>query len=455
MNTEQTSIAPLRLLAAFGLLAAIVGICTTEIGLFLPVAILAAAYCAWSFPRPAVAVSTIILMNAYVMEGSSEITPLEIGVGVYLYGYLAYWFLARILVVRAPILKRTSDYFLVAFLVLCVLSVAMLIAANARIDYWARGVLTLSSLLLCVPAREALQSRTGMRLIAGSFAILVLTLAIVNIVQYRASTLLANYLWEIWGGRKAFGSALYMALTVGAAGMYAHLESSRERALALLVGAVAIVALGTTFYRGFWIGALISLGVLFLLVPKSGRTRLFWVGLLGGGASALLVYLVAGELAESVFRGVAARFTSSGNAMEDISIANRIAETETVLRLVPQSPIVGIGYGAFFHHYNIITKTTEVVHYVHNVYVFLLLKVGVIGLFLFLGYVGSLLVEGFRASRRAEESRFALGLIRISVAIIVGLLFVGTNSGILEDKQVLLTITLAAAIITSSPEAER
>ena len=94
MNTEQTSIAPLRLLAAFGLLAAIVGICTTEFGLFLPVAIVAAAYCAWSFPRPAVAVSTIILMNAYVMEGSSEITPLEIGVGVYLYGYLAYWFLA-------------------------------------------------------------------------------------------------------------------------------------------------------------------------------------------------------------------------------------------------------------------------------------------------------------------------------------------------------------------------
>ncbi|MRR13063.1 hypothetical protein EG835_11530, partial [bacterium] len=104
------------------------------------------------------------------MEGSSEITPLEIGVGVYLYGYLAYWFLARILVVRAPILKRTSDYFLVAFLVLCALSVVMLIAANARIDYWARGILTLSSLLLCFPAREALQSRTGMRLIAGSFA---------------------------------------------------------------------------------------------------------------------------------------------------------------------------------------------------------------------------------------------------------------------------------------------
>jgi O-antigen ligase len=452
---ERAQPLPARLLAAFGLLAAIVYVCTTDVGLYLPAAILAVAYCLWSFPRPAVAVSTIILMNAYVMEGSSEITPLEIGVGVYLYGYLAYWFVHRLLVAREPILKGTSDHFLVGFIALCVLSVVMLLAANSRIDYWARGILTISSLLLCFPAREAMRTRSGMMTLAGAFALLVLTLAVVNIVQYRASTLLANYLWEIWGGRKAFGSALYMALAVGAAGMYVHAEGGKQRALALLVGAVAIVALGTTFYRGFWIGTLISLVVLFLLVPRSGRVRLLWVGFLGAAASGLLVFLVAGDLAESVFRGVAARFTSTGNAMEDVSIANRIAETETVLRLVPQSPLVGFGYGAFFHHYNIITKSTEVVHYVHNVYVFLLLKVGAVGLFLFLGYAISLLWEGLRASRRPEESPFTLSMVRTSAAILVGLLFVGTNSGILEDKQVLLTITLAAAAITSRRETGR
>ena len=181
--------------------------------------------------------------------------------------------------------------------------------------------------------------------------------------------------------------------------------------------------------------------------------RLFWFGLIGIAASVLLVTTVAGDLAGAIFRAVAARLTSSGNALEDISIANRIAETRTVLSLVPQSPLVGLGYGSWFHHFNIITHTTEIVHYVHNVYVYLLMKVGAIGLFLFGGYILLVLREGFRVSRLAQERPIVLALVRASVALLIGLLFVGTNSGILEDKQVLLVLTLGTACITSRREA--
>ncbi len=440
------------LIAVLATMAAIVGICSTPIGAYLPVLLLGLAYCVWSFPRPAFAVATVILLNASVLQASSEITPLEIAIGLYLYGFLGYWFLVRFFVKREPFLTRTPDYFLLAFILVCVLSVIMLFATGSRIDYWFRECLTLFSFLLIFPAREAMRSERGLVVIVGAFVLLVLTLGIMNIVEYRASTVAANYLWEVWSGRKPFGSALYMGATVGAISALVHLTGKTNRALALLFAAVAIVALGTTYYRGFWIGALLGCVVLFLLLPSRGKVRLFWYGLIGTGAAMLLITVIAGGLADAVFRAVAARIASSGNALEDISIANRIAETRTVLSLVPQSPLVGLGYGAWFHHFNIITQTTEVVHYVHNVYVYLLMKVGAIGLFLFVGYLVSVIAAGVRVSRGALERPLVLALVRASVALYIGFMFVGTNSGILEDKQVLLVLTLGAAFITSRKE---
>ncbi len=443
---------PAFLFSAVVATGAIVAFSSTPTGWYLPLILLAVAYCAWSFPRPAIAVATVILMNASVLQASSEITPLEIGIGIYLYGYLLYWFLAQFFFKRAQSVTRTADFFLVGFIVVCVLSVVMLLATSSRIDYWFRECLTIASLLLVFPAREAFQTNRGRAIIVGAFVLLIMILGIMNIIQYRASTAAANYLWEVWSGRKPFGSALYMGATVGAISALVHLQGKKERFLALLLAALAIVALGTTFYRGFWIGTFIGCVVLLFLLPPRGRMRLLLFGLIGAGGAILLVMAVAGDLADAIFRAVAARLTSSGNALEDISIANRLAETRTVLGLVPQSPLVGLGYGAWFHHFNIITRTTEVVHYVHNVYVYLLMKVGAIGLFLFLGYFASIIRAGLRLSRGVQESPLALALVRASVALFIGLLFVGTNSGILEDKQVLLVLTLGTACVTSRGE---
>lgn len=433
--------------------SAIVAVAATPVGPYMPLAIIAVAYMVWSYPRPVVAIATIILMNAYVFERSEGISLLEVGVGLYLYGFLAYWFFVQFFLRRTPIFRFMVDHLLGGFLIVCALSVVLLLASQSRIDYWFREGLTMSSFLLIFPAREAMKTDRDVAVIFGAFALMVGSLAIVNLVQYRTSTLAANYLWELWGGRKPFGSAFYASLAVGAISLHAHVQGWRGRWGTLLLAILGVLALGTTFYRGFWIGAMIGVGVLYLMVSRGGKNRLVWTAFIGGGLAVIATFLIAGDLGEYIIQAFWERLASSGRATGDISIANRIAESRTVLRIVETSPLVGHGLGVWFSHFNIITRTTEVVMYVHNMYVYLLLKVGAIGLLLFMGYFLLVIRDGIIASRRGSGSPLRLAMVRGAVAMMVGFLFVATNSGILQDKQVILVMVLSTAVITSTRDA--
>ena len=447
---------PRALTSPWGALAALIGatlivtVSATEAGVFLPLAILAVGYMAWSFTRPVVAVVTIILMHAYVFEQSADISILELAIGVYLYSYLAFWFFHHWLFSRTPFIRTASDRLLILFLVICVVSVVMILVRGASAEFWFRESLTLSSLLLTFPAREAMRTEKGLAAVFLAFALLVGTLAIVNLVQYRASSLAANYFWEITSSRKPFGSALYSGLAVGAASLYAHATSWRTRAPSLVLAVVGAMALGTTFYRGFWIAAGIGVAALFIMVNGRIRVRLLWTMLFGGVAVAGIGFVLFGDLLGFIAQAFWSRIASSGTAMADVSVTNRLAESRSVLAMVVDSPIVGHGIGVSFPHFNIITRTTQILMYVHNAYVYLLLKVGIIGLVIFMGYFGLAIRDGVRLSRAASVSPLRLAMVRAALGMFLGYVFVATNSGILQDKQVLLVMILGTAVIASS-----
>ncbi|MCC6396694.1 MAG: O-antigen ligase family protein [Bacteroidetes bacterium] len=446
---HAVSTSPWAVLVACGAAALIVGLATTDLGPYLPLFLLAIGYMAWSFRRPAVAIVTIVLMHAYLFERSSEISTLEVGVGVYLYSYLGYWFLTTSFVRRERILIRTSEKFLMGFIVMCYASGVLLIAGGSRVDYWHRECIAISMLLLCFPAREAMRTKSGVVAVFGSFALLVTSLAIVNLVQYRASSLAANYFWELYSGRKPFGSALYAALAIGALSLRAHLRQPQFRMLALVLAITGALALGTTFYRGFWLAAILGVLVLFFLIDRREKLSLLWTMTGGVVLAAVLGFLLVGNLGPFIVEALWNRLVSSGSAMTDISVTNRLAETRTVMALVVDSPLVGHGMGYWFSHFNIITRTTQELMYVHNAYVYLLLKVGILGLALFGGYYLLVLRDGIRISRAGAGDPLDLAMVRATVAILISYLFVATNSGILQDKQVLLIVTLGTAIITS------
>jgi O-antigen ligase len=448
LNLNVHLISPRWAAGAFVALVAIVAVCSTQVGPYVPIVLLAIAYIMWSFPRPVVAVSTIILLNAYIRELSTGITPEEYAIGFYLYGYLGYWFVSKIFFQRERFVTHRLQWYLIGFLLLCASSVVMIFATETSPEFWFRDGLTISTLLLAFPAREAMQTERGLKIVLGAYVLLVCSLAIVNIAEYRTATIAANYLWELWGGRRPFGSAFYGSLAVGAISMYVHAREFRQQALSLVLAMVGILALATTFFRGFWIGTLIGCMTLLFLVGRQRALRLVGFGLIACVLGFGVIFFVAGAKGSYIIEAFSSRLVSSGKGFQDLSIANRIAESETVLNLVKSSPLVGYGYGAWFHHFNIISRTTEILQYIHNTYVFLLFKVGVFGLLLFGAYCLSILKEGFRLSRTEEVSTLRLAMIRAGLGILVGYLFVGTNMGMLQDKQALMVIMLTTAFVT-------
>lgn len=430
---------------------AIVAVTTLDYGYFLPLGLLGVGYIAWSFPRPLVAMTTIVLLYAYLYEQSEGISLLEVGFALYAYGYVAYWFVRKIFVDRQRIFLHEADLLLVAFLVLSVISILLLLVRNVTVDWWLREMIAIAGLVFYFPARDVLRTDRAVGKVFSAFLIVAVGISAYNLVVYRTSTIAASYLWELWGGRQTFGVTFFFAAAVLSTSFYLHSRGWMRKTTFLLAFVLSGLALAFTFSRGFWIGAMLGVVVIFFLVERARRLELLTTVSIASILGVLAIVLFAGNIGEYVLRALAVRLSTSGSFVQDISLSNRIVESEAALAMIKQNPVIGFGYGATFPHYNLITKVTEYSIYVHNAYVHMLLKVGILGTAIFFGFVGLVLVRGVRRARANLDGRVTTAMVRGSVGVIVGILFIATNSGILTDKVAILMIALGSAVIMSNP----
>jgi O-antigen ligase len=425
----------------------IVVITAFEKGYILPLLLLGAGYMVWSFPRPLVALTTIVLLHAHLVEQSEGISILEYGFAAYTYGYLVYWFCSKAFVRRSPIVLGGLELFLLGFLAMAVLSLGMLVVEREPVEWWLREVVVVGELLLYFPARDVLTTERAIRSVFGALVLVAAGIAIVNLVEYRASTLAANYLWQLWGGRQVFGGSLFFGSSVLLSSWYIHHRGYGQRLLVGIGFAATALALSFTFSRGFWIGGMLGILTIFFLLEAQRRYQLILTSALGIVVLATVIQLMAGDVGQTVLRALAIRLSTSTDVARDISLSNRLAESRAALEAVRESPIVGHGYGASFLHYNLINEITERSIYVHDSYVYMLLKVGILGFVLFFGFLLGVLREGFRLGKRVKMGVSTTAMIRGTVGVFVGILFIATNSGNLTDKSVILMIALGAGAI--------
>jgi O-antigen ligase len=432
--------------------AAIVAITTLEYGYVLPVVLLGVAYVAWSYPRPVTAMVTVILLNIVLIEQSEQISPLEICVGIYSYGYALYWFLSKIFLQRRKIFSGVADLLLAAFITLAAVSVILLVARQGSVDWWFREMITIAGLGFYFPAKDAMQTERGLRSLLIAFLILSVGIAVYNLISYRTASLTASYLWELWSGRKAFGAGFFFGSAVLLMSIFLHLRGLLWKLLAVLGFVLTALALAFTFSRGFWIGTTFGIAVLLLLVEQRRRMELLLTVSLGGLLAAFIVLVFAGNLGDAILRAISTRLFTSSSFTQDISLANRIAETQWALKLFAESPVIGYGYGTLVPHYNLILGVTEYSNYLHNSYIYVLVKVGILGAVLFFGFLGTVIVQGFRRARSSTYTPLRDSVIRGSTGTLCGLLLIAMSSGVFIEKIAILVIALGSAFVMSEPD---
>jgi O-antigen ligase len=180
----------------------------------------------------------------------------------------------------------------------------------------------------------------------------------------------------------------------------------------LIYAMTGVLALATFLTQSR--GALGGLLVGALYVALLRYRKLLWP-VIGAAALALVLYLVFGVGERFVGRVTAGvQFADQANQM-------RLAEYRNAIRIIQTYPIFGIGFGR--------APELDLVAGVSSIYLALAERVGLVGLFAFLGIVVAFFARSLRAMRAAfaarEEQRGAALLslqAAIAAALAVGLL---------------------------------
>lgn len=173
--------------------------------------------------------------------------------------------------------------------------------------------------------------------------------------------------------------------------------SMRVRALfAGLVGLFAFAIL-ITMMRTAYVALACSLMILALLsLPKSVR----WLTVFGGGAAVALVLALFGVTFYELSSGALPTL--------EISLRARVAEMQGAWEAFTQSPLTGLGMGSSFEAMGWASKVSSLAYgraeyqTVHNVWMYFLLKGGLIGLLIAVAGLGGILMRAYRAIERMD-----------------------------------------------------
>ncbi|MEX1139057.1 MAG: O-antigen ligase family protein [Bacteroidota bacterium] len=443
---------PINLLFLAILLTSVTIVATLDAAVFLPIALLGSVFVFWSYRNPVVWLFSVILMHAIFLRRTQEISPQEVFFGVYFYGYFAYWLIDSILVRGKALIMDRAGGWLLVFLFVSLVSIVIGFLNNVVPGLWFREVLITSVLFVFFPAREILRKEVGMKAVVVSLVLLSVGLAAYNLTMYTSSALAAEIYGGLLGRRQPGSVHFFFAMVVLAASVWVHGPGgTRYRSATALVFLINAAALAATFTRGFWIAAVAALVLLFLLAEGRKKLMLLWstVVVAGGATAAVLAF---GGLGKAAIMSLFARFVSSGEALQDVSFTNRIAESTAIIDAIFRSPFIGHGFGTSFRFFNLLVHTTVETWYAHNGYLFLLFKVGLIGTIAFLGFYSTVLWRGFLLTRIVPVGSEKRAFVHGSWAVLASLLVVTVTSNVFIEREPLLLIALAGAFLINEYE---
>ncbi len=421
---------------------------------FLPSVAVALLVIYWSLTSLHVWLTLTILGHAVLFFQKTEgVSISEIGFAFYSFGILLIWFYDRW--VRGYAFTSTvGDRSLFLFLVLATVSIIPALAYGNKMDMWFREWIVLMAFLLYFPMREMLADTQGRRLAYGAFFLLGLTLAIQNFIQYRSGALVAEFYWQLVGARQASYAPIFMSLLLAFGALWMTTRTVRAQLISVLAVSFFALALIFTFARGFWIGALLGGVVLLFLGRSHERRRLLSIVLIVLLLSSLILLIFFYDILTSLLATIAYRFITSAAGTQDISVANRLAETAAIWKAILANPLTGVGLGGEYAFHSLIRKTTQHTIYAHNAYLYFLFKLGIAGLLIFLVAYFSKIRAGIHRLR--EEWRSPLRPYQLaSVAILVAMVQISITSPQFYARDSILIIVLCWGTIAARVQSDQ
>lgn len=373
------------------------------------------------FRRPVLNLSVVLGLFVFVSTNEEGIQATEALYGVYYLAFLAHWFADRLFHRKERILQRPEDKAIFAFLILVTLWIPLTFLfggdAKSMLSEWT----ALLFLGFYFPIREVcVRHPKGIQIVIGLLLWIGLFAAVRNVFMYRHALSDAEYAWQIVSGRVWMNDTLLMVTSIVTAALLIHIREIRLRSALGAIFLALFVGLVLTQSRSMWVAFALGGLLIFSLTEWGRKKQLLAIGAGGLAVSVVLGLVFFSEYIDLIFLALVDRFASLGDAFtSDLSLINRVQESKAVLSKVVQNPIVGYGMGVPFRFHDLTFMGTVERTFVHNGYVSLWYKFGIVGLVLILIFWFRSIWNGLKAFRRSDVLSIAAA---VGLATAVGLI---------------------------------
>jgi O-antigen ligase len=202
--------------------------------------------------------------------------------------------------------------------------------------------------------------------------------------------------------------------------------------------------------RGAMIQVIVGLIVLYLILPVESRKKFIWHvkrQFLYGFIFVLFLFAVAPSRASLAFKLIIWRTTTGGDTggMSQGSLKYRALETQIVWENIVESPIIGYGPGKQTYKRMFVYTSAAQEPYVHNGFLWIILKFGFIGLMVYLFVMGRYFVSVRNMIRGSPPLSKAILL--GTVASMAGIMVIVIPNNVIAAVQGIQFISFAMGIV--------
>ncbi len=298
------------------------------------------------------------------------------------------------------------------------------------------------------PLRRYL-TKPNFRKMLMSILILILAYVLIrNFYYYQKIILQAVVSWQAEKARVATNELIIVSGLSIFLSYYSLSHNKVIQIFSYLLFFLFLLSLIITQSRGFWIAAFLSSCSIFVLSTKESKKRIFVSFFITLTIVTLSAFIFFNDLVYLIVNALSERFQSIGSGTQDTSLYDRWLETKTIFSLVIQNPIAGYGLGTEFTRKVVVFDHFIRTSYIHNGYLAVFYKFGILGFFLtsFIWY--KIVREGTKTllSQKNANSRIILTGI---IGIVIGMFLLNLTSPIFLYFEGTLITTLFSAYVSS------
>jgi hypothetical protein len=404
---------------------------------------------ALSFASTVAGLGLTILFQIRILQSTEQIGLDEAAYALLFAATLAGWVLREgATAAGRRVLSSPVGRAILVFFGVCIASIVPTVVFGWSPLWWFRNLVAFATLLLFFPVAGTLTSRPRCLVVVGAALVVIIFHSVLAVSWYAGAIATAKAFWQLEWQRAPLHEVLPMSAVVAGLAGFLLSRSARGAAGWLLLALPGVGALAASQTRGYWLATAVAAGVLTALA-RGRRLRALWFALVVVALVAAVGTAALGGKFVGVALSMGERASTISSPLRSLSMQERMAETRALLSLISHSPLVGQGLGAEVSYTSPVTHRAFTTTYAHNAYLYLLYKLGVVGLAAFAAFYARALASVWRSLRSSGGQ--ARVLLTAGFGLLVSFLPLSLTSPQYYDKSSVLII----ALILGGAEAAR